>query len=219
MAPGPVTSVTGPFSSTALDDRPRSIERARVLVRRTRLAIYADRQRASSSACFFAPGPPNARSKRRGSNRARDLVLFLWSMAQTIVPAQAQAGSFAMFKNNEAITGSSFAFSTRSMPPAWTLDVPEQGADCSFPVGEGIGRSGQASIPATVVGRMRGGNQRGSNDTFAFGDVSNRNDLNDPSLERYLRARNAPYSLGDLGNLLESNRNGAPSERTKDISL
>jgi Amidohydrolase family len=37
----------------------------------------------------------------------------------------------------EAITGSSFAFSTRSMPPAWTLDVPGQGADFSFPVGKG----------------------------------------------------------------------------------
>ena len=56
---------------------------------------------------------------------------------------------------NVAITGNSFAFSTRSMPSAWMLDVPELGADCSFVVEEGSYRSGQASIPATVVGLMQ----------------------------------------------------------------
>jgi hypothetical protein len=143
-------------------------------------------------------------------------VLFLRSMAQTMVPAQAQIRPEAlqMSKNNEAITGMSFAFSIRSMPSAWMLDVPKSGADCSFAVEERICRSGQASIPATVLGRMQRGNQKGSNDMFAFGDVNYREDLKDPSLERYFRGRNAPYAVKDRDNPLKSQQMRPPSERT-----
>lgn len=119
-----------------------------------------------------------------------------------------------MSKTDEAITGTSFAFSIRSMPSASMLDVSKPEADCSFAVEERICRSGQAPIPAIVVDRM----QRGSNDMFAFGDVNYWEDLNDPSLERYFGGRNAPYPLNDPSNPLKLQEMRPPSERTKRVT-
>jgi hypothetical protein len=114
-----------------------------------------------------------------------------------------------MSKNNEAITGTGFVFSTLSMPPTWMFDAPEPGADCSFAVEE---KDLPERSDVDTSHYRQGGSQRGSNDRLAFEEVSSRDDLNDPSLERYFRGRNAPYYLNDPGNLLKLLKNGAPSE-------
>jgi hypothetical protein len=139
-------------------------------------------------------------------------------MAQTIslmVPTQAQIRSkaFAMSMNKDALTGTNLAVSTRSMALAWMLDVQEAGADCMFSFEERICRNSRTSVSATV-GRMQGRTQRAANDRLACAGGQFRGDLNAPSLERYFRARNAPYSLDDPGNSLKSQRMRPPSERT-----
>ena len=119
--------------------------------------------------------------------------------------------------NKEALTGTNLAFSTRSMALAWMLDVPEAGADYVFSFEERICRNGQTSVPATV-GRMQGRTQSASNDRLAYGGNEFGDALNAPSLERYFRGRNAPYSLNDPGNPLKSQQMRPPSERTKGIN-
>jgi hypothetical protein len=135
-------------------------------------------------------------------------------MAQTIsliVPAQAQIRpkGFAVSMNKEALTGTNLAFSTRSTALAWMLDEPEARADCMLSFEERICRNGQTSVPATL-GRLQGRTQRASNDRLAYGGGRFRDNLNAPSLERYLRGRNAPYSLDDPGNHLKSQRMRRP---------
>jgi hypothetical protein len=140
-------------------------------------------------------------------------------MAQTIsltVPAQAQIRpkAFAMSMNKEALTRTKLTFSSRSMALVRMLGVPEAGADCMFSFEERICRNGRTSVSATV-GRRQSRTQGSSNDRLACGGGEFRDDLNAPSLERYFRARNAPYSLDDPGNPLKSQQMRAPSERTK----
>jgi hypothetical protein len=160
--------------------------------------------------------PPNLRLKLCSSKRAPDLVLYLRSMDQTIslmAPAQAQIRpkAFAMSMNKEALTRTKLTFSSRSMALVRMLGVPEAGADCMFLFEE---RNGRTSVSATV-GRRQSRTQGSSNDRLACGGGEFRDDLNAPSLERYFRARNAPYSLDDPGNPLKSQQMRAPSERTK----
>jgi hypothetical protein len=76
---------------------------------------------------------------------------------------------------------------------------------------ERICQNGQMSVSATVD-RMQERTQRAFNDRLACGGGEFRDDLNAPSLERYfpleryLRGRNAPYSLNDQGNPLKSQK-------------
>ena len=123
-----------------------------------------------------------------------------------------------MSKHNEAITDTSFVFTTRTIPRAWLLDAPEPGANSNFAIEERIcrsGQKGQTSIPATVVGRTQGGSHRASNDRLAIEEVSSLEDLNEPSLEKHFWARNALYALKNVSNPLKSQQKDAPSERTK----
>jgi hypothetical protein len=138
-------------------------------------------------------------------------------MAQTvslIVPAQAQIRpkAFAMSMNKNALRGINLAFSTRSVALAWMLEVPEAGTNLHFLFEERICRNGQTSVSATV-GQVQGRTQRASKDRLACRAGEFRDDLNAPSLERYFRRRNAPYSLNDLDNPLKSQQMRAPSER------
>jgi hypothetical protein len=142
-------------------------------------------------------------------------VPILTSMAQSEGASSSKdpAGSFVMSKNSkteEAITGAGFAFSMRSMPLAWTLDVPRLGADRNFAIKEVICRTGQTSLPATIVGRMLDGS---SDEGFVRKRIS-REELNRSSLERYFRAGNAPNAVKDHRNLFKLQQNGAPSERS-----
>jgi hypothetical protein len=118
-----------------------------------------------------------------------------------------------MSANKEALTGTNLVFPAL----AWAFDVPEAGADCMFSIEEKIGRSGQTSVLGTS-GRMHGRTERASHDRLACGEVEFWDDLNAPSLQRYFRDRNAPYSLNDLDNPLKSQQMRAPSERTKGIT-
>ena len=86
-----------------------------------------------------------------------------------------------------------------------------------FSFEERIFRNGRTSVSATV-GRRQSRTQGASNDRLACGGGEFRDDLHAPSLERYFRARNAPYSLDDPGNTLKLQQMRAPSERTKGIS-
>jgi hypothetical protein len=114
--------------------------------------------------------------------------------------------------NKEALTGTNLAFSSRSMTPAWMLDVPEAGADCMFSVEGRICRKGQTSVSATI-GWMQRRTQSASNDRLACGGGEFRDDLNALCLESYFRGRNV-YSLNDPGNPLKSQQMRPPSERT-----
>ena len=134
-------------------------------------------------------------------------------MAQAInlmKPAQAliRPKAFAMSMNKEALTGTDLAFSTRGMALAWMLDVPEAGTDYMVSI-ERICRNGRTSVSATI-GRMHGRPQRAPHEG---GRV--RDDLNEPSLQRYFGGRNAPYPLNDPGNPLKTQQMRPPSERTR----
>jgi hypothetical protein len=144
-------------------------------------------------------------------------------MAQTIslmVPTQSQIRSkaFAMSMNKEALTGTNLAYSTRSMALVWMLDAPETGADYMFSFEGGICRSGQTSASATNC-RMHNRIQGASNDRLACRGGEFRDDLNAPSLERYFRGRNAPYSLNDADNLLKSQQMRPPSDHNPRLAL
>jgi hypothetical protein len=100
------------------------------------------------------------------------------------------------------------------MALAWMFDVSEAGADCMFSIEEKICRNGQTLVLGTA-GRMHDRTEGASHDRLACRGGEFRDDLNAPSLERYFRARNAPYSLDDPGNPLKSQQMRPPSERTK----
>jgi hypothetical protein len=109
-----------------------------------------------------------------------------------------------MSTNKEALTGTNIAFSTRSMAPAWMLDLPEAGADRMFSFEERICRNGQTSVSATV------GPQRASNERLACGEGEFRDDLNATSLERHFSVRNAPYAVKDRSNPVKSQKMRPP---------
>jgi hypothetical protein len=120
---------------------------------------------------------------------------------------------FAMAMNKGALTGTNLAFSTRSSALDWTLDVPEAGADCMVSFEERTCPNGQMSSPA-AVGWLQARTQRASNDRLERDGGMFRDDLNAPSLEKYLWAGNAPYAVKDCGKALKSQEMSAPSERT-----
>ena len=75
---------------------------------------------------------------------------------------------------------------------------------------------------SATVGLMHGRSRRGSHDGLACGGGGFWDDFKAPSLQvhlqRYLCARNAPYTLHNLDNPLILQQMRPPSERTTDAS-
>jgi hypothetical protein len=82
-------------------------------------------------------------------------------------------------------------------------------AFCMFSIEEKICRNGQTSILGTV-GRMLSRSQRAFPTRFARGKGEVVATPKVPPLQRYLWARNAPYSLNDLDNPLKSQEMRTP---------
>jgi hypothetical protein len=80
---------------------------------------------------------------------------------------------------------------------------------------EGMSCKKDRSSVSATVGWMRSRPEGASDEWPGCWAGEFRNHLNATSLEKHFSIRNAPYCLGDSGNQLKLQQNGAPSERTR----
>ncbi len=143
-------------------------------------------------------GPPKPRSRFTALGEPKIFALFSVSIVQIISLTVGPNGRW-----HPRIC---------SMTVVWTSNVPDAGTRLAFSIEDRIWDGQRTSVSATV-GRTLGASQGVPRQIRARGGGLG-DHFKAASLQRHFWARNAPYSLNDPYNPLNSQQMRAPSERT-----